>query len=86
MSEIHYFITVDWCNKGKRGIFCNKQGTGYWKTSEHTKEEMFEVLGSFAMILDPKSEPYTEEEFKKLNKWIPLAEYTHQYGIAVEVK
>ncbi len=81
----HYFITVDWCNKGKRGIFCNKKGTGFWKSREHTWEEILEVLGPFAVILNPKSEPFTEEEFKKQRRWIPLAEYKHQYGIAVGV-
>jgi len=79
----HYFITVDWCNKGKRGIFSNRAGTGYWQEQPHTYEEMYEILGHFAIILNPKSEPFTEEELKETRKWIPLAEYKDQFGIAV---
>jgi len=85
-DEIHYFITVDWCNKGKRGIFTSKQGVGFWETREHTEEEMREILGPFYLTLNPKSEPFNEEQFSKQRIWVPLAEYQHQYGIAVEVK
>lgn len=85
MSETHYFITVDWCNKGKRGLFCNKQGVGYWKDTPHTMDEMKRILGAFWLILNPKSEPFTEEQMKN-RKWFALAEYSYVYGIAVEVK
>jgi hypothetical protein len=85
-NEIHYFITVEWCNNGVRGIFCSKTGTGYWKSCEHTEEEMNEVLMPFGIILSPKSEPFTQAQLAKMTKWIPLAEYSHQYGIAWEVK
>ena len=86
MNEEKYFVTVDWCNKGKRGIFCDRKGNGFWKNSKHTEEEIHEILDTFALILNPKSEIFTEEQLKKYGKWIPLAEYNHEYGIAIEVK
>ena len=83
-KEIKYFITVDWCNQGKRGIFCGKNGIGYWEKRPHTKEEMQKILGVFDLILNPKSEPFTEERLVKTKRWVPLAEYSYQYGIAIE--
>lgn len=81
--EEKYFITVDWCDKGKRGIFCNREGTGFSKETQHTEKEMIEILGPFFLVLNPKSELLTEYELKKFTKWIPLAEYKKQYGIAL---
>lgn len=80
-----YFITVERCNNGKRGIFCNKQGIGFPKDIQHTEEEMNNLLGAFFLILNPKSEPFTENEIKKFTRWIPLAEYQNHYGIAIQV-
>lgn len=76
-----YFMTVDWCNNGKRGIFCHREGMGFQKNTPHTRDEMFKILGIFDIILNPKSEPFTEEQLKN-RKWIPLAEYQNEYGIA----
>jgi hypothetical protein len=86
MEEKKYFITADWCDKGKRGIFCDRQGNGFPKETRHSEEEMNKILGAFWLILSPKSEPYTPEELKKFTRWIPLAEYQNQYGIATEGK
>lgn len=83
-EEIHYFITVDWCKGNKRGIFCNKKGIGYWKERKHTEEEIAEILGHFWIILSPQSEPFTQEQLKKTRRWIPLAEYQNEYGIAIK--
>jgi len=82
-EEKKYFVTVDWCDKGKRGIFCDRQGHGFLKETQHTMEEMNEILGAFSVILNPKSEPFTEDEIKRFTKWKSLAEYEHHYGIAV---
>lgn len=80
---MRYFITVDWCNEGNRGIFCDRNGKAFPKDNEpHTEEEMSEVLDLFEIVLNPKSEPFTEEEFKKYRRFKPLAEYSNQYGIA----
>lgn len=85
MEETKYFLTVDWCNKGKRGIFTDKKGNGFFKDeSPHTEREMVEILGHFALILNPKSELFTETQCQK-RQWIPLAEYKNEYGIAIEV-
>lgn len=85
-EEKRYFITVEYCNNGKRGILCDKQGDAFPKDTPHTIEEMNKYLGVFFVILNPKSEPFTETELKKFNKWRPLAEYEHHYGIATEGK
>jgi len=80
-----YFLTVDWCNKGQRGIFCDKEGKGFWKDNElHTAKEMQDILGLFFVILNPKSEPFTEEQIKQFNTFRPLAEYKNQFGIAIK--
>ena len=78
-----YFLTVEWCKNGKRGIFAGIDGLGFNKDTEHTWDEMTEILGPFFMILDPKSEPFTEEQIKEFNLFIPLAEYKGQYGIVL---
>lgn len=80
--ESRYFITVEWCKDGKRGVFCDAKGRPFSKETEHSTEEMNEILGAFEIILSPKSEPFTQEELKEFNQFRPLAEYTNQYGIA----
>jgi len=81
---ITYFLTVDWCNKGQRGIFCSKEGASFHKDDEpHTALEEQAILGPFWIILAAKSEPLTEEELAKFTYFRPLAEYTNQYGIAL---
>ena len=78
-----YFLTVDWCKKGPRGIFCSTIGACFRKEgSPHTEAQMIDILGPFWIILAPKSEPFTEEEVAKHTCFRPLAEYTNQYGIA----
>ena len=92
-EESAYFLTVDWCGKGRRGVFCNSQpsstagprwGMPYRKKdgSQHTKEEMHEILGVFFLILDPESTLFTESELAEFNRWTPLDEYSGEYGIA----
>ena len=29
MENKRWFVTVDWCNKGHRGIFCSKEGGSF---------------------------------------------------------
>ena len=76
-----YFLTVDRCNQGKRGIFCNTKGTPFSKGEPHTKEEMQTILGAFSLILSPESTEFTEEELKDFRQFQPLAEYSKVYGI-----
>jgi len=82
-NEQKYFLTVDWCNKGDRGVFCDREGRPFSKDNPHTLEEMEKILGVFALILSPMSQMFDETELKKFSKWRPLAEYTNQYGIAL---
>ena len=79
-----YFITVDWCNKGQRGIFCDKEGCPFSQEKAHTDDEMNEILGHFWMILSPKSESLSGTEIKEYSLWRGLAEYKNQYGIALK--
>lgn len=76
-----WFITVDWCNKNKRGIFCSRDGGTFGNDSQHTPDDMWEILGAFAMILNPQSIELTEEELKEYHRWYPLEEYSNEYGI-----
>ena len=79
---MRYFLTVDWCGKGRRGIFSGREGGAFGQEIRHTEEEMEEILGCFSIVLSPQSLPFSEEELKGYNKWVPLAEYSNQYGIA----
>ena len=82
MENVRYFITVDWCNEGRRGVFTRADGAAFPSDSPHTGQEMYEVLGPFWLILNPTSEPLTEEELREYSWFIPLAEYSNEYGIA----
>jgi len=78
-----YYITVERCNDGERGILCDSEGKGYCKSTQHTDEEMNKMLGHFWMVLDPKSECFTKEDFMKIKRWKSLGEYNHQLGIGL---
>jgi len=82
MAESRYFITVDWCKEGRRGVFCNNTGVAYSKDTQHTTEEMDKILGPFWLILDPESTPFTEEELMEYKVWTPLDEYSGVFGVA----
>ena len=79
-----WFLTVDWCNKGKRGIFCSIKGNSFGKESPHTEDEMFDILGAFDLILNPQSIQFSPKELGAYKSYLPLMEYYGQYGIAVK--
>ncbi len=80
-----WFLTVEWCNNGKRGIFANKKGGAFSKETQHTYDEMWEILDAFLMILNPQSIELSEVELKEYKRFVPLAEYSNQYGIVLKV-
>ncbi len=83
-NEARFFITVDWCNKGCRGIFCRNDGKTWGKDDQpHTQEEIDKSLGVFWIILKPKSELMTIEQVKERSYFVPLAEYSNEWGIAM---
>ena len=78
-----YFLTVDWCNEGSRGIFCDQTGQAFSKDDEpHTEDEMWKILGPFDLVLSPKSVELSEDEVAEYQWWTPLEEYNGAYGIA----
>lgn len=80
-----YFLTVDWCNQGKRGIFCDRTGDCFWKLDEpHTENEIFEILDMFELVLSPKSILLSEDELKEYTLWYPLDEYSGIFGYATK--
>lgn len=80
----NFFLTVDWCKKSGRGIFCDIKGNAFWKDGEaHTYEEMWKILDAFYLILSPQSLAFTEQEVAEFTYYRPLAEYKGQYGIAL---
>ncbi len=83
MSESRYFLTVDWCSQGRRGIFCDSQGQAFAKEMPHDADDFWRILDAFTIVLAPQSQLLSEEEVAKYKKWTPLAEFSHQYGIAV---
>ena len=82
--ETRWFLTIDWCNKGQRGIFCDNKGKPYSHTQQHTKKQMRDILGPFWLVLNPISLPLTEREVAtEVNTWYPLEEYSNAFGYAV---
>lgn len=82
-EESAYFLTVDWCAQGHRGVFCNSQGGPYRKDEgPHTEEEMYEILGPFFLVLAPESQLFTVSELSEFSRWTPLAEYLGRFGVA----
>jgi len=80
--ETRHFLTVEWCNDGKRGIFCSATGGAFPKDDgPHQLTEMHEILGPFWMILDPRSELLSENEVARYTIFRPLGEYSNAYGI-----
>ena len=79
-----WFLTVDWCDKGNRGIFCNANGNSFSKEQQHTEDEMWEILGAFEMILNPQSVELDKAKLKEYHLYHPLAEYSNQYGVALK--
>lgn len=80
-----FFLTVEWCDDGKRGIFCHQDGQAFRKDDEpHTHDEMANVLGPFWLVLAPCSREFTVDELAKFTRFRPLVEYTNIYGIALE--
>ena len=85
MNTDRYFLTVEWCNDGHRGIFCSAKGNPFSKEGNcHTEAEQAEILGHFWMILAPCSEIMSEEEVAQHTRFRPLGEYSYRYGIAVK--
>ena len=82
-----HFLTVRWCNKGQRGIFCDNTGAPVAKdAAPFTETEMRDELSVFTMILAPESREMTLEEVAKHKWWRPLAEFSNKFGIAVQEK
>lgn len=80
--EQAYFVTVDWCGKGERGVFCSRDGKAFRSDVPHTEEKMREILGLFWRILSPLSELFSKGELTGKALWTPLPEFSNQYGIA----
>ena len=87
MTELaRYFLTVDWCKQGNRGIFCTDRGDPFPKDAgPHTEKEMYDILGPFFMVLAPQSELLTVTEAAEYRWWTPLEEYSNVYGIAAKM-
>lgn len=82
MEEIkRWFIFVEYCKNGHRGIFCSRHGEVCVQDEEHTPDEMAEMVGMFWLILDPTSVALTEKELAEYTLFVPLAEYTNVWGI-----
>lgn len=83
-QKAHWFLTVDWCNQGKRGVFCDRKGGAFSHPDAPLGlDEAEKILGPFALILAPKWLPLTEAELAQHKAWYPLAEFSNEYGYAV---
>jgi hypothetical protein len=84
MSVKRWFVTVDWCSRGKRGVFCSAKGNAFSKETQHTEEEMWGILKGFYLVLDPKSIELSKKELEEYNLFTPLAEFSNEYGYALK--
>ena len=80
-EKTRHFLTVEWCNNGRRGIFCSATGIPYAKDTPLTTDEMNTYLDPFFIILAPKSIELSEQELSEYHLFIPLAEYSEAFGI-----
>jgi len=78
-----YFLTVDWCSTGNRGIFCDSMGNCFSQDTPHTEEDFFRILDHFGLILTPLSLLLSEDEVAQYTRWVPLSEFSNMYGIAL---
>ena len=78
-----YFLTVEWCRNGNRGIFCDRGGNCFSKDEPHTLDEMREILGPFWLVLGPESMAFSEQEVFEHSRWFPLMEYKGVFGFAM---
>lgn len=92
-NEKHHFLTVDWCGEGKRGLFVqikrDVEHTNilpFHKLDPYTKKEMKEILGTFELILKPKSVEMSFNEAFEHKELKMLAEYSNAYGIIIKPK
>ena len=83
-AKTRYFLTVDWCSKGKRGIFSDSEGNAFPKDTPHTDDEIYGILDMFSLVLSPESTQLSEAELKKYTMWHPLAEYSNRYGYVIK--
>ena len=79
-----YFLTVDWCNQGKRGIFASIKGDAFSQEEPFDEDRIWEILDCFSLVLNPESIELSEEELKAYTKWYPLGEFSNQYGYVLK--
>jgi len=83
LNPTKFVLMVKWCNVGPYGVFCDNQGQAHWEPDRpQTMAEMCEILGPFWLILNPVSRELSEADLEAYHNWIPLAEYSHVWGIA----
>lgn len=85
MPEVkRWFLTVDWCNQGKRGIFCKNDGSSFAQDEPFNEDRMWDILNAFQLILYPQSILLSATELKEYSQWHPLAEYSNVYGYVIK--
>ena len=77
-----WYLTVD--RGGKRGIFARNSGATFSSAQQHSKEEMEEILGRFATLLDPQSLLLSEDTVREHHLFHPLSEYSDVYGVVLK--
>ena len=79
-----WYLTVERCNSGKRGVFAQSDGTVISDETQHTQEQMQNFLGGFGIILNPQSIEITDDELREYKNFYPLAEFNEHYGIVLK--
>lgn len=82
-ESVVWILTIEYCGNGRRGILLSRSGGIDIKPEQHTEDEIADHLGMFWLILAPKSIQMKVSEIKKYNRFIPLAEYSHIWGIGL---
>jgi len=85
IGKARYFLTVDRCSQGQRGVFCSKDGKSFSYLVEPLgSSDADEILGPFALVLAPEWQLMTAAELAEYKTWYPLAEFSNEYGYAVK--
>ena len=72
---------MEYCNHGRRGIFCSAKGIPLSSDTPLTTDEMNTNLGPFSLILSPQSLELLDHQLQEYSSFVPLAEYSNAYGI-----
>ena len=81
-EQTRWFLTADFLSKGRRGVFCSGTGQCSASDTQHTEDEIQAAFGPFWVLMNAQSIELDETGLAEYTTWIPLEEYSNQWGLA----